>query len=100
MPPVKKQPYQSNGTEWTYLSNFTLEPTNLLGKNIVRREDWIKSMWTDYRKYLHQLFINYNRSGQHDAYEKHYKAFGCGVSDMVILESVASPLLLDPPISC
>jgi hypothetical protein len=68
LPPVKKQPYQSSGTEWSYLSNFThdLEPTNLLRRNIVRGEDWIKSMWTDCRKYLHQMFINYNRSRQHD----------------------------------
>jgi hypothetical protein len=33
------------------------------------------------------------------AYEKHYTVFGCGVSDTVILESVTSPLLLDPPTS-
>jgi hypothetical protein len=66
--PVKKQPYQPCGTEWAYLATFTndLEPTNLSRRNIVRGEDWIKSTWTDCRKYLHQMFVNYNRSGQHD----------------------------------
>jgi hypothetical protein len=34
-------------------------------KNILRDEAWIKSTWNDVRKYLHQVFIQYNRSGQH-----------------------------------
>jgi len=68
MPPVKKNPYQASSTEWAFLANFThdLEPTNLSRQGIIRGEDWIKSTWTDCRKYLHQMFLNYNRSGQHD----------------------------------
>jgi len=66
--PVKKMPYQASETEWAYLSNFThdLEPTNLSRQGIIRGEDWIKATWTDCRKYLHQMFTNYERSGQHD----------------------------------
>jgi hypothetical protein len=68
LPPVKKNPYQPSATEWSYLATFAhdLEPTNHTRKHIIRGEDWIKSTWTDCRKYLHQMFINYNRSGQHD----------------------------------
>jgi hypothetical protein len=67
-PPVKVTPYQPSTSEWAYLATFTndLEPTNLSHRNIIRGEDWIKSMWTDCRKYLHQMFTNYNHSGQHD----------------------------------
>jgi len=67
-PPVKVTPYQPSTSEWAYLATFTndLEPTNLSRRNIIRGEDWIKSTWTDCRKYLHQMFTNYNRSGQHD----------------------------------
>ncbi|MFO0446803.1 MAG: hypothetical protein ACK51L_03955 [bacterium] len=67
-PPVKVTPYQPSTSEWAYLATFTndLEPTNLLLRNIIRDEDWIKSRWTDCHKYLHQMFTNYNRSGQHD----------------------------------
>jgi len=66
--PVKKNPYQASHTDWAFLANFThdLEPTNLSRRDIIRGEDWIKSTWTDCRKYLHQMFVNYNRSGQHD----------------------------------
>ena len=66
--PVKKQPYQANASEWAYLANYThnLEPTNLSRQNIIRGADWVKSMWTDCRKYLHQMFLQYNRSGQND----------------------------------
>jgi hypothetical protein len=68
MRPIKKNPYKPSTSEWAYLSAFTndLEPTNLSRRTIVRGPDWIKSTWTDCRKYLHQMFINYNRSGQHD----------------------------------
>jgi hypothetical protein len=67
LPPVKKTPYQASATEWSYLATFThdLEPTNAACKDIVRREAWIKPTWTDCRKYLHQMYINYNRSRQH-----------------------------------
>jgi len=43
-----------------------VESTSLSRRNIIRGKDWIKSTWTDCRKYLHQMFTNYNRSGQHD----------------------------------
>jgi len=66
--PIKKTPYQASQSEWAFLANFThdLEPTNVSRRDIIRGEDWIKSTWTDCRKYLHQMFTNYNRSGQHD----------------------------------
>jgi len=66
--PMKMNPYQASSPEWAYLATFThdLEPTNLTRRHIIRGEDWIKSTWTDCRKYLHQMFVNYNRSGQHD----------------------------------
>jgi len=66
--PVKKTPYQASETEWAFLANFThdLEPTNQSRRDIIHGEDWIKSTWTDCRKYLHQMYLNYYRSGQHD----------------------------------
>ncbi len=65
LPPEKKQPYQPSSSEWAHLSNFThdLEPTNITRKSILCGDDWIKSTWADCRKYLHQMFTNYNRSG-------------------------------------
>lgn len=67
LPPLKKNPYQPSATEWSYLATFAhdLESTNHTRKQIIRGEDWIKYTWTDCHKYLHQKFINYNRSGQH-----------------------------------
>jgi len=64
----QKTPYQASEAEWAYLANFTheLEPANLSRRGIIRGDDWVKSTWTDCRKYLHQMFTNYNRSGQHD----------------------------------
>ncbi len=68
LPAVKKQPYQPSSSEWAHLSNLIqdLEPTNTTQKSIIRGEDWIKSTWADCRKYLHQMFVNYNHSSQHD----------------------------------
>jgi hypothetical protein len=62
-PPVKKNPYQASQAQWAFLANFTLnlQPTNLSCQEIVHGEDWIKSTWTDCRKYLHQMFMNYHR---------------------------------------
>jgi len=34
-------------------------------KNILCDETWMKNTWNDVHKYLHQVFIQYNRSGQH-----------------------------------
>jgi hypothetical protein len=67
--PIKKQPYQPSSSDWAALANHChdIEPTNLARKHIFRGEDWIKETWNDCRKYLHQTFIQYNRSGQHDS---------------------------------
>ena len=67
--PIKKQPYQASCAEWSALANHChdIEPTNLSRKSIVRGEAWIKETWNDCRKYLHQTFQQYHRSGQHDA---------------------------------
>jgi hypothetical protein len=69
MPPVKRQPYQASSAEWSALANHChdIEPTNLSRKNILHGEEWIKETWNDCRKYLHQTFTQYHRSGQHDA---------------------------------
>lgn len=66
--PVKKQPYQPSSPEWAVLANHChdIEPTNESRRHIIRAEDWIKETWNDCRKYLHQTFLQYNRSGQHD----------------------------------
>jgi len=66
--PVKKQPFQPSSSDWATLANHChdIEPTNYARKHILRGEDWIKETWNDCRKYLHQTFIQYNRSGQHD----------------------------------
>jgi hypothetical protein len=67
--PVKKQPYQASSSEWAYLANYThdLEPTNLSRRHIIRGADWIKSTWCDCHKYLHQMYLQYNHSGQNDS---------------------------------
>jgi hypothetical protein len=61
-PPVKQSPYQASQAEWAFLANFThdIEPTNDSCQDIVHGEDWIKATWTDCRKTLHQMFVNYN----------------------------------------
>jgi hypothetical protein len=66
--PIKKSPYVASSSEWSYLASFTneLDPCNWGCKTIIRGPDWIKSTWADIRKYLHQMFVQYHRSGQHD----------------------------------
>ncbi len=66
--PMKKNPYQASSPDWAYLATFTndLEPTNLTRRIILCGKDWIKFTWTDCCKYLHQMFVNYNHSGQHN----------------------------------
>ena len=66
--PVKKFPYSASSPEFSYLATHTheIEPSNLSRRNIVRGPDWIKSQWGEVRKNLHQMFVQYNRSGQHD----------------------------------
>jgi hypothetical protein len=65
--PKKKIPWEPSDDEWAELSTqmFDIDPTNINRKNILRDEAWVKSTWNDVRKYLHQVFIQYNRSGQH-----------------------------------
>jgi hypothetical protein len=67
--PVKRQPFQPSSAEWSALANHChdIEPTNSSRKHIIRSEDWVKETWNDCRKYLHQTFIQYHRSGQHDS---------------------------------
>jgi hypothetical protein len=67
--PAKKQPYEPSSSEWATLANHChdIEPTNTCRTHIIRTEAWIKETWNDCRKYLHQTFIQYNRSGQHDS---------------------------------
>jgi hypothetical protein len=67
--PVKRTPFAPSSEEWAVLANEThdIEPTNLSRRNILRDEAWIKATWNDCRKWLHQTFVQYNRSGQHDA---------------------------------
>jgi hypothetical protein len=68
--PVKKNPHVPSCEEWAALANemHDIEPTNLAQKDIIRDESWIKETWTDCQKWLYQTFMQYNRSGQHDAY--------------------------------
>jgi hypothetical protein len=34
---------------------------------MIHGEDWVKEIWNNCRKYLHQTFIQYHQSGQHDS---------------------------------
>jgi hypothetical protein len=64
--PRKKTPWESNGEEWEELSvqTYDIDPYNLGRRHIYRDAAWIKSTWNDVRKYLYQVFQQYNRSGQ------------------------------------
>ncbi len=66
--PKKRVTYEPSHDDWAELANHThdLEPTNLARRNILHDAAWIKSTWNDVEKYLHQVFLGYNRSGQHD----------------------------------
>jgi hypothetical protein len=66
--PVKKFPYSASAPEWSYLATHTqeIEPTDFTCRNIIRGPDWIKTQWCEIRKSLHQMLLQYNRSGQHD----------------------------------
>ena len=67
--PVKKLPFEASSPEWSYLATQCqeIEPTNLSHKNLIRGPGWTKTQWADIRKNLHQMFLQYNHSGQHDA---------------------------------
>ena len=62
----QKSPWRRSGEEWDGLSiqTYDIEPTNLARHNIYRDVAWIKSIWNDVRKYLYQVFVQYNRAGQ------------------------------------
>jgi hypothetical protein len=64
----KRNPYEPSEDEWADLANHThdIEPTNLGLKSVIRNSAWRKSTWNDVRKYLHAVFVMYNRSGQND----------------------------------
>jgi hypothetical protein len=66
---VKRQPYQASAPEWSTLANHChdIDSTNMTHKSIICGEDWIKELLNDCHKYLHQTFLQYNCSGQHDA---------------------------------
>ncbi len=65
---IKKNPYEPSEDEWADLATLThdIEPTNFSRRSVMRDSAWIKSTWNDVHKYLHALFVMYNRSGQHD----------------------------------
>jgi hypothetical protein len=67
--PAKKQPHEPSSFGWETLANncYDIEPTNTCRTHIIPTEAWIKETWKDCREYLHQTFIQYNGSGQHDS---------------------------------
>jgi hypothetical protein len=67
--PVKVSPFQPSSDEWAALANYThnIDPCNVSRKVVLKDEAWIKSCWADCQKYLHQAFVQYNQSGQHDS---------------------------------
>jgi hypothetical protein len=67
--PVKRTPFVPSSPEWAVLANEThdTEPTNPMRRSIVCDEAWIRATWNDCHKWFHQTFIQYNRSGQHNA---------------------------------
>jgi hypothetical protein len=64
--PKQKSLWEPSSDDWVDLSTQTydIKPTNMHRQNIYRDAGWIKSTWTEVRKYLHQVFVQYNRSGQ------------------------------------
>jgi len=56
--------YSSDKWEELSIQTYDIEPKNMARRNIYRDASWIKSTWNDVQKYLHQVFIQYNRSGQ------------------------------------
>jgi hypothetical protein len=67
--PIKRTPFAPSAEERAVLANemHDIEPTNLIRQNVLWDEAWIKSTWNDCHKWLHQTFIQYNHSGEHDA---------------------------------
>ncbi len=56
-------------SDWATLAYHfhDIDPTNYARKHIIHGEAWIMETWNDCQKYLHQIFIQYNCSGQHDS---------------------------------
>jgi flagellar biosynthesis/type III secretory pathway chaperone len=67
--PFQKFPFEKSSHEWSYIATHCQEvkPMNLSRKNLIRGPDWTKTQWANVRKNLHQMFLQYNHSGQHDA---------------------------------
>ena len=67
-PPKRKDPYAARTDEWLQLADHTheIDPNNTSRRYVLRDGAWIKSTWNDVRKWLHSIFMSYNRSGQHD----------------------------------
>jgi hypothetical protein len=65
---TKKIPYEPSEDEWADLATHChdIEPTNYNRRSVLKDAAWIKSTWNDVRRYLHAVFVMYNRSGQHD----------------------------------
>jgi hypothetical protein len=65
---TKKIPYEPSEDEWADIATHChdIEPTNYNRRSVLRDAAWIKSTWNDVRRYLHAVFVMYNRSGQHD----------------------------------
>jgi hypothetical protein len=65
--PVRVVPYEANSPEWEQIIDevHDIEPTNSKRAEIIRDSAWIKLHWTELRKCLHDVFLIYNRSGQH-----------------------------------
>jgi hypothetical protein len=62
--PVKKTPFALSNDEWAVMANEMndIEPTNMAHKDIICDETWIKQMWNAGQKWLHQTFVQCNRS--------------------------------------
>lgn len=64
--PRMKSPWEPSSEEWEELAiqTYDIDPTNLARRNVYRDAIWVKNTWNDVRKYLYQVFKQYNRSGQ------------------------------------
>jgi hypothetical protein len=65
--PARVVPYKANSSEWEQVIDdvHDIEPNNSKRSDILRDGAWIKLHWTELRKCLHDVFLIYNRSGQH-----------------------------------
>lgn len=65
--PFRVVPYKANSPEWEQVIDevHDIEPNNIRRSEILRDGAWIKLHWSELRKCLHDVFLIYNRSGQH-----------------------------------